>query len=150
MNYPEESVHWLSHIKKCHVTLSHVSPCIGCHSSLLPAIRFKSSIMFNGVNLQRQNVFVLVFVIYIAIEIIVIMSSIIEMLKTLYRTALSLFVRMWCNFIKLSMYTHLFFLFVFFIEECNIRKNSTHVYITYGAQSSTCFTDMTLSQYSNN
>ena len=39
--------------------------------------------MFNGVNLQRGNVFMLVFVIYIAIEVIVIMSSIIEILEIL-------------------------------------------------------------------
>jgi len=38
--------------------------------------------MFNGVNLQRGNVFKLVFVIYIAIEIIM-MSSIIKILKIL-------------------------------------------------------------------
>ena len=53
------------------------------HSSLFLAIRFKFSIMCNGVNLQRGNVFILVFVIYIAIEIIVIMSSIIEILEIL-------------------------------------------------------------------
>ena len=46
-------------------------------SSFLVEIRFKISVMFNGVNLQRGN---LVFVIYIAIEIIVITSSIIETL----------------------------------------------------------------------
>ena len=45
-------------------------------SSFFVGIRFKISVMFNGVNLQRGNVFILVFVIYIAIEIIVIMSSI--------------------------------------------------------------------------
>ena len=39
--------------------------------------------MFNGVNLQRGNVFILVFVIYIAIEIIVLMSSIIEIFEIL-------------------------------------------------------------------
>jgi len=53
------------------------------HSSLFLAIRFKFSVMFNGVNLQRRNIFILVFVIYIAIEIIMIMSSIIEILKIL-------------------------------------------------------------------
>ena len=41
------------------------------------------SIMFNGINLQRGNVFILVFVIYIAVKIIVIMSSIIEILEIL-------------------------------------------------------------------
>ena len=39
--------------------------------------------MFNGANLQRGNVFLLVLVIYIAIEIIVIMSSIVEILEIL-------------------------------------------------------------------
>ena len=53
------------------------------HSSLFVGIRFKFSVMFNGVNLQRGNVFILVFVIYIAIEIIVIMSSIVEILEIL-------------------------------------------------------------------
>ena len=51
--------------------------------SLCLAIRFKFSVMFNGVNLQRGNVFILIFVIYTAIEIIVIMSSIIKILEIL-------------------------------------------------------------------
>jgi len=45
------------------------------HSSLFLVIRFKFSIMFNGINLQLVNVFILVFVICIPIEIIVIMST---------------------------------------------------------------------------
>jgi len=52
-------------------------------SSFFVGIRFKISVMFNGVNLQRGNVFILVFVIYIAIEIIVLMSSIIEIFEIL-------------------------------------------------------------------
>ena len=44
--------------------------------SLFLGIRFKFSVMFNWVNLQRGNVFTVVFVIYIAIEIIVIISII--------------------------------------------------------------------------
>ena len=47
-------------------------------SSITISIKF--SVMFNGVNLQRGNIFILVFVIFLAIEIIVIMSSIIEIL----------------------------------------------------------------------
>ena len=53
-------------------------------SSLFLAIRFKFSVMFSSTNLQRGNVFTLVFVIYIAIEIIMIMmSSIIKILEIL-------------------------------------------------------------------
>ena len=50
--------------------------------SFITLSRIQVSIMFNGVNLQRGNAFILVFVIYIAIEIIVIMS-IIEILEIL-------------------------------------------------------------------
>ena len=50
------------------------------HSSLFLAIRL---IIFKRINLQRGNVFILLVVIYIAIEIIVIMSSIIEILEIL-------------------------------------------------------------------
>ena len=50
------------------------------HSLLFLAIRFKFSVMFNGVNLQKENVFILVF---LAIKIIVIMSSIIKILEIL-------------------------------------------------------------------
>ena len=53
-------------------------------SSLFLAIRFKFSVMFNGLNLQRGNVFILVFVIYIySYRDIVIMSSIIEIWEIL-------------------------------------------------------------------
>jgi len=52
------------------------------HSSLFLAIRFNFSIMFNGVNFQRGK-FILVYVIYIAIEIIMIISSIIGILEFL-------------------------------------------------------------------
>ena len=53
------------------------------HSLLFLAIRFKFSIMFNGINLQRGNVFILVFLIYIAIKIIVIMRNVIKILEIL-------------------------------------------------------------------
>ena len=45
--------------------------------------------MFNGINLQTGNVFILVHVIYIATEIIMIMSSIIEILEILLAHSLS-------------------------------------------------------------
>jgi len=50
---------------------------------LVLVARFEFSIMLNGVNLQRGNVFIFVFVNYIAIEIIVIVIGIIEILEIL-------------------------------------------------------------------
>ena len=54
-----------------------------CKISQVITLSIKLSVTFNGVNLQRGNVFTLVFVIYVAIEMIAIMSSIIEILKIL-------------------------------------------------------------------
>ena len=50
------------------------------HSLLFLGIRFKFSIMFNGVNLQRGSAFTLVFAMHIAFEI----------LEIYYRTALAI------------------------------------------------------------
>jgi len=66
-------------VNYCVLQETNVIKCMKISDlSLFLAIRFKFSITLNEVNLQRGNV---IFVIYIAIEIIVIMISIIKILE---------------------------------------------------------------------